>query len=1028
MNISQFREQFQEYLGHIDEAKLRKAHHDQLRNIFIGFLTQAFGVRYEEFELEKGVKVAKVSGFIDALYQDVIFEFKRDLDTEREKGLAELTNYLQSLKDGTYFGVLTDGLLFEVYILKENRLDKIDNVFLKTPSLSAEDAFAWFDRFLFSVKELIPSSEDMVKRFGAKSPVFLSSFQKIRQMLTQSKDTPSVKVKYQEWDKLLSKVYGSSMANDELFIRHTYLSLLVKVIAYIVLFRERPKDREELFAILDGEAFRRKGFQNLAESDFFTWVLSPPLQSDTHNLLSGLAQHLSVYDLSKISEDLLKELYQQLVDPETRHDLGEFYTPDWLAELTLREARWGKGKNLLDPACGSGTFLFIAIRLLREQGLHGATLVEKAIEDIVGVDVHPLAVTIAKINYLLALAPELTGYEGKLTIPIYMADSLVRREKLSFGEESLSIAVSGGEKFGIPADVAANPEALDRVIDEMRFYAGKPAEEAEAGFEAYIKKQHYDQWLWLWSQNLKLMMKLVQEDRDTIWAFILKNYYRPVFLCQKSFTLVAGNPPWLAYRYIRDPDYQSQVKKLTLQYKLLTSKDVKLFNILDTSTLFFALSSYMYLGRGGSIAFVMPRSVITGAKQHTGFREIITGEVVSSELKLRKLIDLEDISPLFNVPACVLIARKWEKKERPVQRLDIEGTLPKKNLSWQEAQTYLTVQYSRLSLEALTFPILEKSYYFEHFKEGATIVPRCFWFVQPAVSKGLSVIDRTKPYLETHQDVERGAKEPWKGIEVAGEVEANFLYATLLGRHLLPFGYMSLDLVVLPLEISEMGIRLLNSQTALRDGYSGLYNWLSQVEKLWQARKKEGTAMNPYTRLDYRRLLISQYPTGYYNVLYSRAGTHLASCVINVTTLAGLEAGTLNPKGFISDEATFIYQTKDLEEAHYLCTFLNSRLVNDAIKPYQPRGAWGPREIVRRPFEALPIPISKFNPENENHLKLAELSKECHEKVKKLKLEGKSIGFLRGKVRKALANELAEIDRLLKEVLSVGELEGRNPS
>jgi len=99
------------------------------------------------------------------------------LDDEREKGRGELTGYLQSLTDGTYFGVLTDGLLFEVYILKENRLGKIDSIFLKT--LSPENAFSWFDRFLFSVKEIIPSSEDMVKRFGAKSPVFLSSFQKI---------------------------------------------------------------------------------------------------------------------------------------------------------------------------------------------------------------------------------------------------------------------------------------------------------------------------------------------------------------------------------------------------------------------------------------------------------------------------------------------------------------------------------------------------------------------------------------------------------------------------------------------------------------------------------------------------------------------------------------------------------------------------------------------------------------------------------------------------------------------------------
>ncbi len=37
------------------------------------------------------------------------------------------------------------------------------------------------------------------------------------------------------------------------------------------------------------------------------------------------------------SRDLLKQLYQQLFPRSVRHDLGEYYTPDWLAELVLNE-------------------------------------------------------------------------------------------------------------------------------------------------------------------------------------------------------------------------------------------------------------------------------------------------------------------------------------------------------------------------------------------------------------------------------------------------------------------------------------------------------------------------------------------------------------------------------------------------------------------------------------------------------------------------------------------------------------------
>ena len=116
-----------------------------------------------------------------------------------------------------------------------------------------------------------------------------------------------------------------------------------------------------------------------------------------------MSAELQVYDLSAVRQDLLKQLYQNLVDPETRHDLGEYYTPDWLAQLTLQEIDYRAAQSLLDPACGSGTFLFNAIRRLADNGLTGRDLVDFALNNIVGTDVHPLAVTIARINYMLAL-------------------------------------------------------------------------------------------------------------------------------------------------------------------------------------------------------------------------------------------------------------------------------------------------------------------------------------------------------------------------------------------------------------------------------------------------------------------------------------------------------------------------------------------------------------------------------------------------------------------------------------------------
>jgi hypothetical protein len=598
--------------------------------------------------------------------------------------------------------VLTDGLIFEAYLLQDDGLAKIDEVNLE--KLSTEDAFLWFDAFLFSEKELAPTSQDVVKRFGDTSPVFNSSLHNLNRMLASAKQDPSCQVKFNEWDKLLAKAYGHSVARNELFLRHTYLSVLVKLLAYTALFKKRPKG-QQLSEIITGKAFTN--LPNLAEQDFFCWVLVPSLEKEALELLRGLAQHLAVYDLTKVDEDLLKELYENLVDRETKHDLGEVYTPDWLVELTLREADFGIGKRLLDPACGSGTFLFTAVRLLREQGLKGITLVDEALQNIVGVDVHPLAVTISKVNYVLALIPDLAVYTKAVVIPVYMANSL---EGVSpAGGQMVDISTGGKDYFHIPTSMAEHPASLDKVIDELGRYTSGDVEVALDGFSSQLESQGYKDWVYLWRGNLKLMRKLVKQKRDTIWTFILKNYYRPAYLHRYPFDIIAGNPPWLSYRYITEPEYQAQVKRLTFSYGLLSKKEVKLYTHMELATLFFVLSTDAYLKKDGVIAFVMPRSVLTGAKQHKRFQEFLQGYQLPPT-QLEKLLDVEEVSPLFNVPACVLIAQKHGQVEKVAVKI-LKGELPSKNVGWSTAKAELKAATTQKSADKIFPPALEPSTY-----------------------------------------------------------------------------------------------------------------------------------------------------------------------------------------------------------------------------------------------------------------------------------------------------------------------------
>jgi hypothetical protein len=504
------------------------------------------------------------------------------------------------------------------------------------------------------------------------------------------------------------------------------------------------------------------------------------------------------------------------------------------------------------------------------------------------------------------------------------------------------------------------------------------------------------------------MRKLVKDRRDTIWTFILKNYYRPAYLHRHPSDIIAGNPPWLSYRYITEPEYQAQVKRLTSYYGLVSKKEVKLYTHMELATLFFVLSTDAYLKKEGIIAFVMPRSVLTGAKQHKRFQEFLQGYQLPST-QLEKVIDVEAVSPLFNVPACVLIAKKQGQVEKVAVKL-LKGELPGKNVKWATAKTNLKTITKQKPAEKLFPPTLTPSPYLKQIKEGATLVPRSLWFVQPVASPYGT--NKAKPALETHPEAQKTAKKPWQNIYLKGEVEAQYLYATILGRQLLPFGHTDLSLVILPIEDKPTGLSLVNKEMALGKGHSGLHNWLNQADSLWNTYKKTGNKSTIYQWLDYVGKLTCQHPTGYHTVVYNRAGTNLASCVIS-PPFSKIE---LSVSGFTADADTYYYQTKDEMEVHYLCAFLNAPYVDEAIKPHQTRGQWGERDIHRRPFEVVPIP--KFDPKDERHQKLAELSEECHQKVAKLSLKGKSIGFLRNRVREHLKEKLAEIDELVRNVLS----------
>ena len=109
---------------------------------------------------------------------------------------------------------------------------------------------------------------------------------------------------------------------------------------------------------------------------------------------------------SHCESDLFGELYVNLIPAKARKQLGEFYTPAWLADHLLGVAGFdeaidsGKNIRVLDPSCGSGTFLLAAARRMLKAGMPP----ERIAQSVAGFDLNPLSILMSTANLAVFLA------------------------------------------------------------------------------------------------------------------------------------------------------------------------------------------------------------------------------------------------------------------------------------------------------------------------------------------------------------------------------------------------------------------------------------------------------------------------------------------------------------------------------------------------------------------------------------------------------------------------------------------------
>ena len=511
-------------------------------------------------------------------------------------------------------------------------------------------------------------------------------------------DNPKVRPLYTAFSTIMKTLYHD-LREDEikrLYVKHTLLQMTIAAALSEAL-------GIKTYNVLD----KCRGLDLPVEIvlPYLAWwyVIYPELsgteKADIKNVANDIAVKTALVDWkARAVEDVFRELYELLIDPETRRRIGEYYTPLWVVEETLDhvEELIGSFKNavVLDPYCGSGTFLVtIFHRKIRNEG----ESVEEAFDEVIGFDLNPLAVSIARAELLIAYLREGGGLQNIRAPLIFHADSIEPYIAL--------LAHSGAAPTGFPEFqkvrsfinkfLSENWAEIDKavktgsvklkdlaVFEYWLAYAlrlslsyverdekdpKKCVKETLLG--EFDKLEVHDPILHLFTSYIRnnidefsgILAELIEKYGNGVWASPIASILATTIVAKVSCDVIVTNPPWLQLTKFQTPyaEHIRGIARRLLSKIRIREQTVMLGSDLASITLYLALKHARK-----AVGFVMPReaSFYHRTSQRAGI--LLTYAVIKSlenEIEVARLIDLDyDAFQHGNWPALVIVKKKVE--------------------------------------------------------------------------------------------------------------------------------------------------------------------------------------------------------------------------------------------------------------------------------------------------------------------------------------------------------------------------------
>lgn len=783
-------------------------------------------------------------------------------------------------------------------------------------------------------------------------------FQAIRSAQTAEKTTRT-KLIYTEWTRLFGQVdgteterlsryledasrsHGIDYRTDPqayVFALSTYIALVAKTCAVYSLASRSDEalnpssdPRAFLRSIETGEYFRMFGIENMLGTDFFSWYLGGDVTENLDEPLGLLLERLRTIDFDVTQKspesvrDLFKGLYMGFTPAPMRHALGEYYTPDWLASHVMDTAGWSPTQSLLDPTCGSGTFILEGLRRRLETD-SGSSTARELLHGLYGFDLNPLAVLTARASIVVFLSGRFDASDPVL-LPVFLADAINTADPVD-GVFTHSILTEKGERsFSLPVCLAESTDFFP-VMDQLRICidAGLDCPAIETSLKALspVVRSFEASAAAVFERTIEDLVDLHRNHWNGIWCLIL--FDRIEAGCVKDIDLVAGNPPWVKWSNLPRP-YAEFIKPICDRMDIF-SEDVWVGGIQsDISTVVTYHALERFVRKSGSLAFLITGTVFKNESSQGFRRWKLSLEGTDEPMTVETVEDYAALRPfegVANWPTLLLIRRNGKATSYPVKYRRFTS-------SKRDASPNLD---SYDDLQAMPVPGTDAGPWLVGTAEEMKVWPDLFNASRESVyraRKGVTT-DVNGIFFVTAQQVldekmVRIANDPRNGrrrdvAATSAVVEKDDVFPLLRGRdvHRFVATPQSGQCVIVPQ-------RGMFGDEDLPASRPRMFRFLSQFRTILERRSS-------YRRFQQGKPFWSIWSTGEYTfspykvVWREMSGGGFVAAYVDYSEFCG---GT---KMVIPDHKVYFVPVSSEDEAAYLTAFLNASMVSDAINAY----------------------------------------------------------------------------------------------